>query len=914
VPYSLNEFYDDVAEANDAVGDFLGDIYIEPVKDLFEQLIDEVIDLPDIDDINYDRQSGVLLNKYGNTNKIPVVYGERIVGGNVVFLGTRGEINQNLHMVIALCEGEIDSIIDIYIDGVISTDPRFSGFLSFSKYLGSNSQNADGIMLGAYPDLWDETRTLVNTAYISFIFSYDADGKAYSGLPRITALIRGKKVFDPRTGSTVFSQNPILCAYDYLTNNVYGRGLPTSKINLASIISAANECDIQITENNGSASTINQYAINGVINTNDKVLGNFKKILRQCNAYAVYVEGEYNLIIKKDGSSDYSFNEDNILGPIKVFGVSKSSKLNRIRIKYTNKDKAFKGDIVILSSSTFLSNDNGLLLETEVNLPFETSRYRAVYEAERLLKSSRELISASFATTFTAINVKVSDIVDITYSDFGWSSKLFRIMSMDITSDGGIKISLVEHTSSVYDRQVPIEQQPPLNTELPSALSVPGVSGLSIDASESQLFINVDGTIITRALVSWNDPKFIFVNKTEIEYKLDSETVYTQAASVKGSNTTQGFAVNLKDGQNYDFRARHVNFYATSSAWTYTTVYVEGKQAPPPDINSFTVSKQPDGTREFSWTYTPPIDHGGFRIRYVLGTSGSWSTMTPLPGAEELPKGLRLFESNQVLAGTYVFAIKAVDTSGNESVNEKIIVATIGDQRLANAFSIINLRTDGWPGTKTQSEVINGDLVASDQATWQIPATWQFGSWSQNPYLSITYDHTTIDIGGIVTFVPIITASQNGDTLTITESHSDDDITYTSYATAGVSVTARYIKIRVNVTKVSGLIIINTATIVLSGTPVSEVIEDLDTSVLAACVGPPACSSGYRIAAGDFRAPIAENYTKIKRVFVIFQGTSGGWTYDVTDKDTTVGPRIKTYNSSGVLADAPLIDIDITGI
>jgi predicted phage tail protein len=64
------------------------------------------------------------------------------------------------------------------------------------------------------------------------------------GLPDISVLMKGRKLYDPRTGVTAWSQNPALVIYDYLTSEMCGvdpADLPTGHF-----ITAANVCDEQI--------------------------------------------------------------------------------------------------------------------------------------------------------------------------------------------------------------------------------------------------------------------------------------------------------------------------------------------------------------------------------------------------------------------------------------------------------------------------------------------------------------------------------------------------------------------------------------------------------------------------------------------------------------------------------------------
>ena len=81
---------------------------------------------PDQPDFGTDGASrGILLNKAANDAQIPVVYGQRKVGGTRVFMEVTGSDNEYLHIVLALAEGEIEEISDIYFNGISITDARF---------------------------------------------------------------------------------------------------------------------------------------------------------------------------------------------------------------------------------------------------------------------------------------------------------------------------------------------------------------------------------------------------------------------------------------------------------------------------------------------------------------------------------------------------------------------------------------------------------------------------------------------------------------------------------------------------------------------------------------------------------------------------------------------------------------------
>ena len=63
-----------------------------------------------------DFEKGLLVNKQSNDINIPVVYGERLVGGSRIFVESSGTDNEFLYIALVLSEGEINDITEIRID------------------------------------------------------------------------------------------------------------------------------------------------------------------------------------------------------------------------------------------------------------------------------------------------------------------------------------------------------------------------------------------------------------------------------------------------------------------------------------------------------------------------------------------------------------------------------------------------------------------------------------------------------------------------------------------------------------------------------------------------------------------------------------------------------------------------------
>jgi hypothetical protein len=436
------------------------------------------------------------------------------------------------------------------------------------------------------------------------------------------------------------------------------------------------------------------------------------------------------------------------------------------------------------------------------------------------------------------------------------------------------------------------------------------ISGTTADRDDLRTLCYVDGE-----LISYQTATLTAANKydlTSLRRGAHGTAIAAHAGATKFARLDAAifkYAYEATDiGKTLYIKLRSLNTFGSGAEelsgltpYTHTIVGAdEGVAVPPPDVNTFLVGLQPDGTRQFTWTLlNPPADLTGFLVRYKLGTETDWDALAPMHSGALLASP---FESNQLAAGTYTFAIKAMDIFGNVSVNATFIQATLGDPRLAGALDVYTELADGWPGTKTDCHVDlpSGYLQPDETAATPWTGTWAGRKWITTPASPITYERL-INVGVVATFTPLVSVDGDG-TVAITEAHSDDGTTYTSFVTAGVPITARYIKIRITVTGAWPLM--RDATTILSAAPVSQDSEDLDTSTL---------TGAYRIGTGDIRIPLTKTFAVIRKVDLTLQNVGAGWSWELIDKDTTTGPRLKIYNASNAAADAT-IDVTVRGL
>ncbi len=96
--------------------------------------------------------------------------------------------------------------------------------------------------------------------------------------------------------------------------------------------------------------------------------------------------------------------------------------------------------------------------------------------------------------------------------------------------------------------------------------------------------------------------------------------------------------------------------------------------------------------------HRPPLDLGGYLIRYAFGVSTNWAAMTPLhSGALQYSP----WETVQLAAGAYTFAVKAIDTSGNESANATFLSKTLAVAPHLNTIAQRSAGATAWAGSQS---------------------------------------------------------------------------------------------------------------------------------------------------------------------------------------------------------------------
>jgi len=656
-------------------------------------------DVPDFGTNDFEEtERGILLNKQSNNACVPVVYGERLIGGTRVFIETSGTDNTYLYVALVLSEGEVNSIEEIRVDDkvvtfdgalthgtvreVASSDSNFykdsTSHIQIQAFMGTDDQVASSVLTPL--SSWGSNHRLRGICYLALRFKWNQD--VFGGIPVVQAKVKGKKIvtlasnLSEQTAS--FSTNPAFCLLDYLRNERYGKGIATSSLDLQSFYDASQVCVTQVTPFSGG-SDINLFDCNAVVDTSKKVIDNVRDIIKGMRGYLPYVQGKYKLVIETTGTASVSLTEDDIIGGYALASPTKNNKFNRVIVSFVNPDRNYQVDEVQFppiddsglasadQHATMKTADGGFLLEGRFDFRTITSPYQAEELAEVILRRSRESLGLSINCGFKAYELHIGDIVNVTLSSLGFSSKAFRVLSMTFREDYTIDLNLVEYQASHYTFATKGQVASTPSTTLPSPFTIQPPSAITLS---DEMIEYADGIVITRLNIDITASTDQFVQYYQVEAKKSDESDFKIISS--GSQLKHEF-LNVIDDATYDVRVKAINTFNVSSSFISASRKIIGATETPADIDDLSVSLVGSNQMELSWSPVADLDISWYEIRYQNVLSGAtWNESTPLTKVVR-----RKSNTATINAITGSFLIKAVDKLGNASANASIVTTNI---------------------------------------------------------------------------------------------------------------------------------------------------------------------------------------------------------------------------------------------
>ncbi len=614
-----------------------------------------------------------------------LIYGQTLVSGNIVFMHVTGAKNQYLHLVVVVAGHEVEELGDIYFNDELipisanASTGRTAGYVRINKKRGVAGDVADADLVAETGGIWTSAHKLSGCAYLVARLQWSADIFP-NGIPAIKCVVKGKKVYDPRSGLTAYSANSALCAADYLKDSTWGKGVAHARIRSADLIEAANICDEDVTLDD--ATTENRYETHGTIDANQSPSSILTDLAGAMAGCIVDTGGTWTVRAGAHRTSTVTLTDGDLVGGFSVQPrQSRQDTFNRIRGVYVSPGNQWApADLPALSNATYKASDGGVWLDRDVQLNFTSSSATGQRLLKIELERGRQQISCSAVYSLKAMQLMPGDTVAITRASLGWSAKLFSVVGWTFQLMGeneniavGVSLELQETAAGVWDWANGEETTEDLapNTTLPTPFTV-GTPTLTLLTDTTTVNLQPDGTIQPRLKISWATPNNIHVESggvVEIEYKKSTDGDYTVWGESRG-DILFDFLTDVKIGVAYNIRARFRNNVGVRGSYaTATSAAIVGDTVAPNDSTGFTATAQP-GFIDLFWYPSASNTVNEYQVWRSTTSAGSGFGFIADTANNQ-------FQDSSVVAGTsYWYKLFAV--SASEIVSTPGLVANSG--------------------------------------------------------------------------------------------------------------------------------------------------------------------------------------------------------------------------------------------
>ena len=506
---------------------------------------------PKMPDLNAMLNRGTNVRSPISSRKL--IYGKAKVGGTYVFIseGNNNADRKYLYMLFAMASHEISSFDRIFIGDEEVTINSSGVVTSPTRYYPNSETRAEFFtdMLGASLTQTLNSKFTTNTdlattdhfkgmSILQSILTYDPETWV-SGIPNISVIVSGKNdIYDPRTGTSGFSQNPALCVANYLMSDL-GLGLSTNDIDWTSVTTSANICDELVDLDTTPTTQQKRFVCNGMIDTQNDIKTNIESLLTSMCGFMVIEGGLYRIFAGSYRAPTLTIEEKDLISGYQIQSKNRiSEQFNKVVGLYQSEETNFQPtNYPEITNAGYVASD-GQVLEKQINLTFTDDSARAQRIAKIYLEKSRRQYQISLAVNLEKFTLSPGDSVMLTLPNLGFNQKVFEVMEYKFggNMELGLELTLRETSSSVYDWSTSEEQNvtpsPALEPTYNRNVAVPSFSLTQVQE------VAEDGSIVELCQVDIVDPvNDPHVNVYLVNQKASTESTYAEISVDREFNT-----------------------------------------------------------------------------------------------------------------------------------------------------------------------------------------------------------------------------------------------------------------------------------------------------------------------------------------------------------------------------------------
>ncbi|HHZ9147255.1 TPA: phage tail tip fiber protein [Proteus mirabilis] len=515
-----------------------------------------------------------------------VIIGKTIASGLLFFAeeeeGEQDE-NEKITLALALAGHPIDRIGKIWLgDDLVGT---FGDKASWE--LHNDRKDADPFMLKNCPS-WKEDMIGRSMAWLRVTLKFDQEKFPY-GLPNVKCEIWGKKLFDPRTGETKWSNNGALVILDYYRDYLK---VPDSDIDFESFKQAADLCDESVSNADGDSEL--RYTLNGAYDLNESPSSVLEAMHKCINAEPTFTAGKHGIQVGAYyGPALKTITESQLIDTVTCTPeTGLKDATNAVYGTFIDAEQLYtKTDFTPVIVNEWIEED-GLEIRENVDYRFVTSPYQAQRLARQYLRKKKAGRRVQLTMNLDGYAYRPGEVVILDLPSLNISGLEFRIAEWTFHALDGVSLTLEEDGAYLYEDVIGKPFVRPPFTKLPTG-GVPAPINLA--------FVPLSVTDIVQGYISWqnvaSDIRYNTVNILQNGKVIQSIQVPGERVDING--LTRG---------TYRVEVRAINVAGAMSAPAISDFAIQAPPAPisveiTPGMFSLTASPRQGDSAVFGYTF-----------------------------------------------------------------------------------------------------------------------------------------------------------------------------------------------------------------------------------------------------------------------------------------------------------------------
>jgi len=246
--------------------------------------------------------------------------------------------------------------------------------------------------------------------------------------PDFAATVKGKRVFDPRTGTTRYTANAALCIADYMTNYM---SFAWDTLDEEALILAASICDEPVPVKGGGFQP--RYEINGVVSA-DQAHSEVLDMMADAMAGKIlYASGRWKIIAGAPVESSHVVDESMVLDEYEVAIEKPTRSLpNAVRGTFFDEGSWQPASFPSYEDAEAIEADGGVVSWLDIELPLTTSHQAAQRIARIMLRRARSRLSLSISMDLRGMLIQAGDVVRYSAPEIGVVDQLMEVQGWQL--------------------------------------------------------------------------------------------------------------------------------------------------------------------------------------------------------------------------------------------------------------------------------------------------------------------------------------------------------------------------------------------------------------------------------------------------------------------------------------------------